>query len=57
MMGKHFQLCDYDWMCFLTAQFMNELNINLQGLKHLENEIYDKIIAFKRKLLLWEVQQ
>jgi hypothetical protein len=40
MMGKHFpQLCDYDCMCFLTTQCMNELNINLQGLKHLANEV------------------
>jgi hypothetical protein len=46
-MGKHLpQLCDYDWMCFLSTQCVNELNSNLQGLKHLENEIYDKNSSF-----------
>lgn len=38
------------------TEYMNELNISIQGMNRVVNEIFGKITAFKRSLRLWELQ-
>jgi len=45
-------------LAFLTdlVSHLNDLNLSMQGEKHLISELVEKIEAFKRKLALWKSQ-
>jgi hypothetical protein len=52
------QLCGYHWIafCIHITQYINEPNINLQGANDLVYVTFDKIMAYERKLRLWELE-
>jgi len=62
MKGKHYpELCDHDCVCAFVCctditQYMNDLNVILQGANHFIIEMFDNITAFMRKFRFWELQ-